>query len=173
MQMCVPVHALLPWLFFPNLDLTLPFAPSYQLLLASRAAGYSYLCQPVNYSNDVNEVRVSSLACTFHWANVCTHPHHVCRNLYSFNKSWCLRGSAIVHAAFPVPNRWGNAVILLLTLRRSLILLGIRVGEKQRDDESPAFLTGLILGQRGCGYQSHHELELHPLLQLTALVGLE
>lgn len=34
---------------------------THQLLLGSRAAGYSYLCQPVNYSNDVNEVRVSSL----------------------------------------------------------------------------------------------------------------
>lgn len=32
----------------------------HQLLLGSRAAGYSYLCQPVNYSNDVNEVRVGS-----------------------------------------------------------------------------------------------------------------
>lgn len=30
----------------------------HQLLLGSRAAGYSYLCQPVNYSSDVNEVRV-------------------------------------------------------------------------------------------------------------------
>ncbi|KAL6483933.1 hypothetical protein MHYP_G00088060 [Metynnis hypsauchen] len=30
------------------------------LLLGSRAAGYSYLCQPVNYSNDVNEVRIAS-----------------------------------------------------------------------------------------------------------------
>ncbi|KAI4904589.1 hypothetical protein NFI96_007279 [Prochilodus magdalenae] len=29
-----------------------------ELLLGSRAAGYSYLCQPVNYSDDVNEVRV-------------------------------------------------------------------------------------------------------------------
>ncbi|XP_053500128.1 elongation of very long chain fatty acids protein 4b isoform X1 [Ictalurus furcatus] len=31
-----------------------------ELLLGSRAAGYSYLCQPVNYSNDGNEVRIAS-----------------------------------------------------------------------------------------------------------------
>ncbi|XP_016097894.1 elongation of very long chain fatty acids protein 4-like [Sinocyclocheilus grahami] len=31
-----------------------------ELLLGSRSAGYSYLCQPVNYSNDVNEVRIAS-----------------------------------------------------------------------------------------------------------------
>ncbi|XP_030641833.1 elongation of very long chain fatty acids protein 4-like [Chanos chanos] len=31
-----------------------------ELIIASRAAGYSYLCQPVNYSNDVNEVRIAS-----------------------------------------------------------------------------------------------------------------
>ncbi|XP_076846268.1 elongation of very long chain fatty acids protein 4b [Brachyhypopomus gauderio] len=31
-----------------------------ELLLGSRSAGYSWLCQPVNYSNDVNEVRIAS-----------------------------------------------------------------------------------------------------------------
>lgn len=31
-----------------------------ELLLGSRAAGYSYLCQPVNYTDDVNEVRIAS-----------------------------------------------------------------------------------------------------------------
>lgn len=30
-----------------------------QLFLAARAANYSYLCQPVDYSDDPNEVRVS------------------------------------------------------------------------------------------------------------------
>ncbi|XP_005725113.1 elongation of very long chain fatty acids protein 4-like [Pundamilia nyererei] len=38
----------------------LNFYIAKELLLASRAAGYSYLCQPVNYSNDVNEVRIAS-----------------------------------------------------------------------------------------------------------------
>lgn len=52
------------------------FLPSYQLLLGSRAAGYSYLCQPVNYSNDVNEVRVSFLQQTHHIKHICTHSVH-------------------------------------------------------------------------------------------------
>ncbi|XP_056437881.1 LOW QUALITY PROTEIN: protein SOGA3-like [Gadus chalcogrammus] len=36
----------------------LNFYIAKELLIASRAAGYSYLCQPVNYSEDENEVRV-------------------------------------------------------------------------------------------------------------------
>lgn len=36
------------------------FLPAlFQLFLAARAANYSYLCQPVDYSDDPNEVRVS------------------------------------------------------------------------------------------------------------------
>ncbi|XP_036405411.1 elongation of very long chain fatty acids protein 4b [Megalops cyprinoides] len=31
-----------------------------ELYLGSRAAGYSYRCQPVNYSDDVNEVRIAA-----------------------------------------------------------------------------------------------------------------
>ncbi|KAI1885565.1 hypothetical protein AGOR_G00205110 [Albula goreensis] len=31
-----------------------------ELFLAARAAGYSYICQPVNYSDDENEVRVAA-----------------------------------------------------------------------------------------------------------------
>ncbi|KAJ8274718.1 hypothetical protein COCON_G00093430 [Conger conger] len=31
-----------------------------ELYLGSRAAGYSFRCQPVNYSNDVNEVRIAA-----------------------------------------------------------------------------------------------------------------
>ncbi|KAI1892307.1 hypothetical protein AGOR_G00131990 [Albula goreensis] len=31
-----------------------------ELFLGSRAAGYSYRCQPVNYSNDENEVRIAA-----------------------------------------------------------------------------------------------------------------
>lgn len=38
----------------------LNFYIAKELLLGSRAARYSYLCQPVNYSNDVNEVRIAS-----------------------------------------------------------------------------------------------------------------
>ncbi|TNM95049.1 elongation of very long chain fatty acids protein 4-like isoform X2 [Takifugu flavidus] len=38
----------------------LNFYIAKELLLGSQAAGYSYLCQPVNYSNDVNEVRIAS-----------------------------------------------------------------------------------------------------------------
>ncbi|KAG2467822.1 ELOV4 protein, partial [Polypterus senegalus] len=30
-----------------------------ELFLAARAAGYSYICQPVDYSEDVNEVRIA------------------------------------------------------------------------------------------------------------------
>lgn len=33
-----------------------------QLFMAARAASYSYICQPVDYSDDPNEVRVSVLA---------------------------------------------------------------------------------------------------------------
>lgn len=32
-----------------------------QLLVAASAAGYSYLCQPVDYSDDVNSLRVSAV----------------------------------------------------------------------------------------------------------------
>lgn len=50
-----------------NLSLTLSlFFFLQQLLLASRAAGYSYLCQPVTYSKDVNEVRVKILPAHTH-----------------------------------------------------------------------------------------------------------
>ncbi|KAJ3606387.1 hypothetical protein NHX12_025908 [Muraenolepis orangiensis] len=38
----------------------LNFYIAKELLIASRAAGYSYLCQPVDYSEDVNEVRIAS-----------------------------------------------------------------------------------------------------------------
>ncbi|XP_059897585.1 elongation of very long chain fatty acids protein 4-like [Gadus macrocephalus] len=38
----------------------LNFYIAKELLIASRAAGYSYLCQPVNYSEDENEVRIAS-----------------------------------------------------------------------------------------------------------------
>lgn len=38
----------------------LNFYIAKELLLGSRAAKYNYLCQPVNYSNDVNEVRIAS-----------------------------------------------------------------------------------------------------------------
>ncbi|XP_064847275.1 very long chain fatty acid elongase 4-like [Oncorhynchus masou masou] len=38
----------------------LNFYIAKELLLGARAAGYSYLCQPVSYSNDVNEVRIAS-----------------------------------------------------------------------------------------------------------------
>ncbi|KAF3702740.1 Elongation of very long chain fatty acids protein 4 [Channa argus] len=38
----------------------LNFYIAKELLIGSTAAGYSYLCQPVNYSNDVNEVRIAS-----------------------------------------------------------------------------------------------------------------
>uniref|UniRef100_W5NKC3 Elongation of very long chain fatty acids protein 4 n=1 Tax=Lepisosteus oculatus TaxID=7918 RepID=W5NKC3_LEPOC len=31
-----------------------------ELFLAARAAGYSYICQPVNYSDDPNEVRIAA-----------------------------------------------------------------------------------------------------------------
>lgn len=34
----------------------------FQLFLAARAANYSYLCQPVDYSDDPNEVRVSTVS---------------------------------------------------------------------------------------------------------------
>ncbi len=58
-----------------SLFLTLRFLSPHQLLLGSRAAGYSYLCQPVNYSNDVNEVRVSSLQHTHHLTSAQIHTH--------------------------------------------------------------------------------------------------
>uniref|UniRef100_A0A3Q1H8A9 Elongation of very long chain fatty acids protein n=1 Tax=Anabas testudineus TaxID=64144 RepID=A0A3Q1H8A9_ANATE len=38
----------------------LNFYIAKELLIGTTAAGYSYLCQPVNYSNDVNEVRIAS-----------------------------------------------------------------------------------------------------------------
>lgn len=57
------------------------FLSSHQLLLASRAAGYSYLCQPVKYSNDVNEVRVSSLQHTQHITHL--HISSVCAQIHT------------------------------------------------------------------------------------------
>lgn len=55
--------------------------------MAARAASYSYICQPVDYSDDPNEVRVSVLP----RRQTDTHPHTLMMG------SVCLDEAGIIH----------------------------------------------------------------------------
>lgn len=89
---------------------------SHQLLLASSAAGYSYLCQPVNYSNDVNEVRVGAPS-HFLIAIQCVH----LKETFFHNKCSCEAGGG---------NESRDADLLQVMLSNFCFVFGVVIIEK-------------------------------------------